>query len=70
MIAVRDEDLPRKFDKLLEKLGWEIKDIRDFGLRGKSDEKSLLKNAEPFYFLPIEIFQMSSNIHQKIIMES
>jgi len=37
MIAVIDEDLPRKLDEILKKLGWEIKDIRDFGLRGKSD---------------------------------
>lgn len=37
MIAVIDEDLPRKLDEALKKLGWEIKDVRDFGLRGKSD---------------------------------
>ena len=39
MIAVIDEDLPRKLDETLKKLGWEIKDIRDFGLRGKSDKE-------------------------------
>ncbi len=37
--AVIDEDLPRIIDKVLESLGWEIKDVRDVGLRGKSDEK-------------------------------
>lgn len=39
MIAVIDEDLPRKLDEVLKKLGWEVKDIRDFGLQGKSDEE-------------------------------
>jgi len=35
--AVVDEDLPRIIDKMLESLGWEVKDVRDVGLRGKSD---------------------------------
>ncbi|MFQ6049933.1 MAG: DUF5615 family PIN-like protein [Candidatus Paceibacterales bacterium] len=35
--AVIDEDLPRIIDKVLESLGWEVKDVRDIGLRGKSD---------------------------------
>lgn len=39
MIAVIDEDLPRSLGKTLRELGWEVKDIRDFGLRGKSDEE-------------------------------
>lgn len=39
MIAVIDEDLPRSLDEALEDLGWEVKDVRDFGLRGKSDEE-------------------------------
>jgi predicted nuclease of predicted toxin-antitoxin system len=37
--AVIDEDLPRAIDKGLEDLGWEVKDIRDTGLRGKSDKE-------------------------------
>jgi len=37
--AVIDEDLPRIIDKVLEDLGWEVKDVRDTGLRGKSDEE-------------------------------
>lgn len=36
-IVVVDEDLPRIIDAVLEKLGWEVKDARDVGLRGKSD---------------------------------
>lgn len=39
MIAVIDEDLPRKLGEILKKLKWEIKDIRDFGLRGKPDKE-------------------------------
>jgi len=37
--TVIDEDLPRVIDKVLEDLGWEIKDVRDIGLRGKSDRE-------------------------------
>jgi predicted nuclease of predicted toxin-antitoxin system len=37
--AVVDEDLPRIIDKILEELNWEVKDVRDVGLRGKSDEE-------------------------------
>jgi hypothetical protein len=36
--AVIDEDLPRAIDKTLEDLGWEVKDIRDIGLRGKNEK--------------------------------
>jgi hypothetical protein len=38
-IAVVDEDLPRIIDDVLRKLGWEVKDVRDHGLRGKSDDQ-------------------------------
>lgn len=37
--AVVDEDLPRVIDKMLEDLDWEVKDVRDVGLRGKSDKE-------------------------------
>jgi predicted nuclease of predicted toxin-antitoxin system len=37
MKAVIDEDLSRSFGKALSKLGWVVMDIRDHGLRGKSD---------------------------------
>lgn len=36
--AVIDEDLPRAITKMLIGLGWEADDVRDIGLRGKSDE--------------------------------
>lgn len=39
MIAVIDEDLPRSLGEILKNLGWDVKDIRDFGLRGKSDKE-------------------------------
>jgi predicted nuclease of predicted toxin-antitoxin system len=39
MKAVVDEDLPRSFAKMLSSLGFEVFDVRDFGLRGKSDKK-------------------------------
>lgn len=38
-IAVIDEDLPRAIDQILKELGWVVKDVRDIGLRGESDEK-------------------------------
>lgn len=37
--AVIDEDLPRIIDKVLESLSWEVKDVRDTNLRGKSDKE-------------------------------
>ena len=37
--AVVDEDLPRIIDTVLEGLGWEVFDVRDVGLRGKSDSE-------------------------------
>ena len=36
-IAVVDEDLPRIIDSALQNLGWEVMDVRDIGLKGKSD---------------------------------
>ncbi|MBN2544011.1 DUF5615 family PIN-like protein [bacterium] len=36
---VIDEDMQRSIGFLLEKNGYEVMDIRDFGLRGKSDEE-------------------------------
>ena len=39
MKAVIDEDLPRSFTKILSSLGFIILDIRDCGLRGKTDEE-------------------------------
>lgn len=38
MAAVIDEDLSRSIGVLLGELGWEVKDVRDVGLRGKSDK--------------------------------
>ena len=38
MKAVIDEDLPRSLNAVLQSLGFEIFDVRDFGLRGKADE--------------------------------
>lgn len=37
--AVVDEDLPRIIDTVLEGLGWHVFDVRDFGLRGRSDRE-------------------------------
>ena len=34
-----DEDMPRSTGKVLKNFGYEIKDIRDFGLRGADDEE-------------------------------
>ena len=39
MIAIIDEDLPRKLGEGLKKLGWETKDVRDSGLSGKPDKE-------------------------------
>jgi len=39
MKAIIDEDLPRRLGENLRKLGWEIKDIRDTELRGRSDKE-------------------------------
>ncbi len=36
---VVDEVLPRIIDEVLDNLGWEVKDVRDIGLRGKSDKE-------------------------------
>lgn len=38
MKAVSDEDLHRSLGAILKELGFEVLDIRDYGLRGKSDE--------------------------------
>ncbi len=38
MRAVIDEDLPRSVGVVLGELGWEVKDVRDTYLRGKSDK--------------------------------
>ncbi len=35
--AVIDEDLPRIIGEALRELGWRVEDVRDVGLRGKSD---------------------------------
>jgi len=34
-----DEDLPRSTSRLLEKRGVEVLDVRDCGLKGKSDQE-------------------------------
>jgi len=36
---VIDEDMPRSTGIILRKHGYEVKDIRDYGLRGAKDEK-------------------------------
>ncbi len=36
---VIDEDMPRSTGKILKEHGYDVKDIRDFGLRGASDEE-------------------------------
>lgn len=38
MKIVIDEDLHRSLGEVLRKLGHEVFDVRDHGLRGKSDE--------------------------------
>ena len=44
MRIVIDEDLPRSLGESLGKLGWEVYDIRDCGLRGKPD-KAIMRFA-------------------------
>lgn len=39
MNAVIDEDLPRSLGTILSNLGFTVFDIRDYALRGSSDEK-------------------------------
>jgi len=36
---VIDEDMPRSMEKVLKEQGYDVKDIRDYGLRGVPDEK-------------------------------
>ncbi len=36
---VIDEDMPRSTTKTLQEQGYEVKDIRDYGLRGEEDNK-------------------------------
>lgn len=36
---VIDEDMPRSTAKILESIGYKVLDVRDYGLRGKSDEE-------------------------------
>ena len=36
---VIDEDMPRSTTKILQESGYEVKDIRDYGLRGEEDSK-------------------------------
>jgi len=52
MIAVIDEDLPRIISAVLKGLGWEVKDVRDVGFRGKSDEEiiSFAKKSKAVLF--------------------
>lgn len=38
-IAVIDEDLPRIIGAALAGLGWQVMDVRDYGLRGKNDRE-------------------------------
>lgn len=33
-----DEDMPRSTGRILKELGYDVKDIRDYGLRGAEDE--------------------------------
>lgn len=39
MNAVIDEDLPRTFADTLSNLGFNVFDVRDYGLRGSSDDQ-------------------------------
>lgn len=52
MVAIIDEDLPRIIDKVLEELGWQVKDVRDIGFRAKSDEEiiSFAKESKAVLF--------------------
>jgi predicted nuclease of predicted toxin-antitoxin system len=36
---VIDEDMPRSTGRILKQQGYEVKDIRDYGLRGAEDEE-------------------------------
>lgn len=36
---VIDEDMPRSTGKLLQSHGYDVKDIRDYGLRGSKDKE-------------------------------
>lgn len=36
---VIDEDIPRSTGIILKKHGYDVKDIRDYGLRGEDDER-------------------------------
>ena len=36
---VIDEDMPRSTGRILKEYGYEVKDIRDYGLRGAKDEE-------------------------------
>ena len=38
MLILIDEDLPRSLAEVLRLLNFEVEDVRDIGLRGKSDE--------------------------------
>lgn len=38
MKGVIDEDLPRSFGTVVKSLGFDVFDVRDIGLRGKSDK--------------------------------
>ena len=42
-----DEDMPRSTGKVLKNFGYEIKDIRDFGLRGADDEDNHQLSPSP-----------------------
>jgi predicted nuclease of predicted toxin-antitoxin system len=48
-----DEDLPRSTTRLLREMGFNTLDVRDCGLRGKSDEdKKIRANALKNSFIP------------------
>lgn len=52
MKAIIDEDLPRKLSESLRNLGWEVKDVRDIGLRGRPDKEiiSFAKESKAVLF--------------------
>jgi len=58
MIAIIDEDLPRKLGESLKKLGWETKDVRDSGLSGRPDKEiiSFAKECKAVLFSSDEDF--------------
>lgn len=41
---VIDEDMPRSTGKILKEQGYDVKDIRDYGLRGAADEEIYVTN--------------------------